>query len=131
MVTKPSILLTRLAERGNSRLEQVQLTLTADTVNGKVFDASTPLKEIKFNKTQEWDVMDSGIHPLHMHLYHFQIASPEGCGHHEYGEWYNTGELSVALDSDHDLLDLPTVLKLTTLSLSTQSLLTRSVQNSL
>jgi FtsP/CotA-like multicopper oxidase with cupredoxin domain len=95
---------------------KLSVTLTSDTVNGKPWDVTTPLVNIAYDEVQEWTVMDSGVHPLHMHLYHFQIADPEGCGHHEYGEWYDTGEWSVA--SDYDLLDLPALLKLTPLSLS-------------
>jgi FtsP/CotA-like multicopper oxidase with cupredoxin domain len=66
------------------------ITLTSGDVNGKAWDAAVPLANLNYDQVQEFTIYDSGPHPFHMHLYHMQIVSPEGCGNFDYGEWYDT-----------------------------------------
>jgi len=66
------------------------VTMTASQINGEAWDAEIPLLVYGKDQVFEWTLSGTNAHPFHIHLYHMQIVSPEGCGHHQYGEWYDT-----------------------------------------
>ena len=43
----------------------------------------------KYDHVNEWSILPT-MHPLHVHIHPMQIVSSEGCGDHEYGEFYDT-----------------------------------------
>jgi len=67
-----------------------EATMTASQINGKNWDAVTPLLTYGRDQVFEWTLSGTNAHPFHLHLYHMQIKSAGGCGHHEPGEWYDT-----------------------------------------
>jgi FtsP/CotA-like multicopper oxidase with cupredoxin domain len=55
------------------------------------WDPLVPLATIAYNQVHEWTLVDTVLHPFHLHLYHMQIATPNGCGPaYEEGEFYDT-----------------------------------------
>jgi len=46
-------------------------------------------QSFKYDHVNEWTV-ERTMHPLHVHIHPMQVVSPEGCGSHEYGEFYDS-----------------------------------------
>lgn len=60
-------------------------------INTKLYDPEVPLATLEYGTLQQWNVRWSNFHPFHMHLYHFQIVTPGGCGYiYEEGEWFDS-----------------------------------------
>ena len=65
------------------------ISMSASSINGQSWDSATPLDSFDYDTVQEWTISAAGAHPYHLHVYHMQVVSPGGCGHHEEGEWYD------------------------------------------
>mmetsp|Transcript_9531 Transcript_9531/g.21890 ORF Transcript_9531/g.21890 Transcript_9531/m.21890 type:complete len:470 (+) Transcript_9531:58-1467(+) len=69
---------------------QYRVETTERAINGLEWDARVPHREVAFGEVHEWTLLMTHHHPFHLHVYHMQVATPGGCGAHEYGEWYDT-----------------------------------------
>jgi FtsP/CotA-like multicopper oxidase with cupredoxin domain len=67
----------------------MDVAMPAFRINGRSWDLTTPLTTLGVNTLQEWTIKRSGSHPFHFHVYHMQLVTPDGCGHHEEDEWYD------------------------------------------
>ena len=66
------------------------LRLGYDYVNDQRWDPENPIATIAYNQVHEWTLLQTILHPFHLHLYHMQVVTPGGCGEHEEGQWYDT-----------------------------------------
>lgn len=66
------------------------VTMTYPTITNSPYDINKPITSIASNRTQEWTLIDTAYHPLHLHLYHVQVVTPGGCGNHDVGQFYDT-----------------------------------------
>lgn len=67
-----------------------EVKLGFDYVNDVMWSASDPIATIAYNQVHEWTLLETELHPFHLHMYHMQVATPGGCGAHEEGEFYDT-----------------------------------------
>jgi hypothetical protein len=61
-----------------------------DYVNDLQWDPAIPIATIAYNEVYEWTLLQTAIHPFHLHLYHMQVVTPGGCGEYREGQWYDT-----------------------------------------
>lgn len=67
------------------------VTISRRDINGVSYNMFTPLHTMKYDTIQEWIIRGDGRHPFHLHIFHVQVVSPDGCGDlHEFGEFYDT-----------------------------------------
>ena len=64
----------------------VRIEVTRDSINGKRWDPDVPLQSLAFNEVYQFELPDTQRHPFHIHLYHMQVMTPNGCGQHVEGE---------------------------------------------
>lgn len=70
---------------------QLAIKIERDSINGKEWDPDVPLQSLAFNKVYQFDLPDTQRHPFHIHLYHMQVMTPNGCGSgYVEGEFYDT-----------------------------------------
>jgi suppressor of ftsI len=59
------------------------------SINNIFWDAKVPLRTDELNEVNEWTIIGTNPHPMHLHVYHFQVMSP-ACGNHEQYQFYDT-----------------------------------------
>ena len=64
----------------------LRIEVTRDSINGKRWDPDVPLQSLAFNEDYQFQLPDTQRHPFHMHMYHMQVKTPNGCGQHVEGE---------------------------------------------
>jgi FtsP/CotA-like multicopper oxidase with cupredoxin domain len=68
-----------------------EVSMQRSTINNEYYDPAIPLASLPFGPFQQWNLINTGEHPFHLHVYHVQIVTPGGCGHiFEEGEWYDS-----------------------------------------
>lgn len=69
-----------------------EIKMSAAKISGYDWDINNPVDYYPpLDEVQEWDILDSANHPFHLHMYHMQVMTPEGCGDfHEYLQYYDT-----------------------------------------
>jgi len=74
-----------------SNENQLTIKIDRDSINGETWDPYVPLKALAFNEVHQWELPDTQTHPFHIHLYHMQVVTPNGCGNgYVEGEFYDT-----------------------------------------
>jgi len=68
----------------------LNIEVTRDSINGKIWDPDVPLQSLAFNEVYQFELPNTQNHPFHIHLYHMQVMTPNGCGPHLEGEFYDT-----------------------------------------
>ncbi len=61
---------------------RLSIEVDRNSINGKEWNPSIPLGTLAFNEVHEWILPDTREHPFHIHLYHMQVVTPNGCGKH-------------------------------------------------
>ena len=68
-----------------------QVELDRSRINDEEYDKAVPLGVLDYDSLQQWNIVNSGVHPFHLHVFHMQIVSKGGCGNiYEEGEWYDS-----------------------------------------
>lgn len=79
----------------------IDLEVTSEGLNGKMFDAAVPTATLAFGPSTVHQIRLKGtaVHPMHIHQQMLQVVQPGGCGPaHKEGEFYDT--ISVLNPSD-------------------------------
>lgn len=63
--------------------------MSGGNINRRSWDPDQSLAVMQYEDVQEWTIQGSGKHPFHLHVYHMQIVTLGGCGHHEEGQYYD------------------------------------------
>lgn len=67
--------------------ETFDILLDQRTISGFSYDDEIPAIVLDYNTLQEWTIINSDVHPFHLHVFHMQTF---GCQGHEDGQYYDT-----------------------------------------